>query len=203
MVTKNAPVSKKQTPAPKQETSKHLKFRGKLGVLLTEAREKRKLSQREIAKLLLIPGSPSTAASVVSCWEIGYRPVRIENDAQRQAVADFLGLKIPEFNALLKEDDIARARASARRNAKKAVIRQYQNPQAPKPVQKPVQKPVHNLEPADLSEPRKLPKADLKEAILLALVAGEPDLSDKAGDVRALMRVVNRFNSILAALATK
>lgn len=189
-------ATSKNTPSPSR---KHLKFRGKLGVLLAEAREKRKLSQREVAKLFLIPGTPATAASVVSCWEIGYRPIRIENDAQRTAIADFLGLKVPEFNALLKEDDIARARASARRNAKKAVIRQYRNPKAPKTVQN----PVHNLEPADLSEARKLPKADLKEAILLALVAGEPGLSDKAVDVRSLMHVVNRFNSIVAALAAK
>lgn len=192
--------------------------RGQIASLIEHNRTKQNLSQREVGILLGWPDKDSVGQSMVSSWERGLRPIR-PTDKQKPILCELLKLTPHEFDVKLREDEVSRARWVTRRRAQEAVARQYENPTAtPAPKrgrpskvaeaskkadahQSPeVQQEVHSLEPSDLSQARKLPKADLNEAILLALVAGDPDLSGTALKIRSLMRVINRFNTVVSAI---
>lgn len=197
--------------------------RGQIAALIEHQRTKQKLTQREVGVLLGWSDKDSIGQSMVSSWERGIRPVR-PNDKQKTVLCELLKLTPHDFNVKLREDEVSRARWTTRRNAQEAVSRQYENPTAtaapkrgrpPKVIevtkkavahqtQNPeVQQEVRSLEPADLSQARKLPKADINEAILLAIVAGEPSLSEKPVDTHAIMRVVRRFNAVVSAISGK
>lgn len=193
--------------------------RGQIASLIEHNRNKQNLSQREVGILLGWPDKDSVGQSMVSSWERGLRPIR-PTDKQKPILCELLKLTPHEFDVKLREDEVSRARWVTRRRAQEAVARQYENPTAtpapkrgrPPKVVEPskadapqtqnheVQQEVHSLEPADLSQARKIPKADLDEAILLALVAGDPDLSGTALKIRSLMRIIRRFNTVVSAI---
>ena len=195
-------------PAVRTSRSKHFKFRGKLSVLLEEARRNAKLSQRDTGKLLDVPGSDRTIQAVVSSWENGYSPIRSRSEKQRATFAELLGVSEAEFDRLVREDEVARARVSARRNAKKAVLRQYHNPTATKKTRRVsarstrtvVPAPVVSVAPETVTAPIAV-APDLKDAMLLALIASDPALSSKGVLPLDFKRVLDRYTTVLAALA--
>ena len=228
MNTSKNPVSNKN-PATKNPASNHVKLQGKLSGLILAARNRRKLSQLEAARALYLEGPDKTVGAVISAWERGWRRVILENDKQRVAFSNLLGVSPPDLEKLLQEDEISRKRVGARRAAGRAVLRQYrldaaQPPsktapapkvvpapkvEAPKPT--PATKVVPATKPAPAPKPaptkaepaRKLPPEKIREAVLLTLLAGEPELSDSPSTIQALMRVIVRFNAVCETLSSK
>lgn len=179
----------------------HVRFKSKLGALIHEARAKHKLSQREVSVLL---GMKDEGHYLVSAWERGWRPVRVE-ESSRSSLAELLGIKLPELDVLLRDDETARARAITRRRAGQAVRRQYEVPTPAAPVAKP---PV--VTPAAAAPERRPvarapenvrvvpPKTDAVSTLVTALVAGDPDLA--GANTEAIVGLVRRFLSIQKAL---
>jgi len=161
--------------------------------------------------LLSLKGADKTVQSIVSAWEQGWRRVVLENDAQHSALSDLLSVTPVELERLLQEGKIARQRATARRAARKAVLRQYRldskdssSPakEVPAPETEVAVPPV--VSESEKPEPaRKLPSEKVREAVLLTLLAGESELSTSPATIQALMRVIHRFNQVCETLAGK
>lgn len=207
-------TSGSKAPAPasskKPAVSYHVKLQGRLSGLILAARNRRKLSQLEAARLLSLKGADKTVQSIVSAWERGWRRVVLENDAQHSGLSNLLGVTPVELERLIQEDKLARQRATARRAARKAVLRQYRldskantsakevpAPETEVPVP-PVVSDSEKPEPA-----RKLPSEKVREAVLLTLLAGESELSTSPSTIQAVMRVIHRFNQVCETLAGK
>ena len=178
----------------------HVRFKSKLGALIHEARAKHKLSQREVSVLL---GMKDEGHYLVSAWERGWRPVRVE-EPSRSSLAELLGIKLPELDVLLRDDETARARAITRRRAGQSVRRQYEVPTSPaaRAAKPPVVTPAAAPESRRTRAPENVRvaalKADAVSTLVTALVAGDPDLA--GANTEAIVGVVRRFLTIQKAL---
>lgn len=177
----------------------HVRFKSKIGALITEARAKHKLSQREVSVLL---GMNADDQAIVSAWERGWRPVRVDG-AAKTALLDLLSVTPSELDVLLRESETARARAITRRRAKQAVRRQYEAPTPLNPVKpkRPAAKTVAVRPPETIHKVRdEIRSTDTVAMIVTAIAGNDPALTGTDSD--ALVRLVRRFLAVQKALVS-